>query len=153
MLILCCGNPERGDDAAGILVANRLKELSIATQLCTGEPSALLQQWHGAHDVLLIDAVVTGSPAGTIHVWNASETRLPHQPSHSTHGFGVALAIELARKLGSLPQRLTVFGIEAGNFDLGAKPSPAVQEAVKVLTDRIAAECGCQSQNPLSVRE
>jgi len=142
MLILCCGNPERGDDAAGILVAERLKELSIDAQVCTGEPSALLQLWDGAHDVLLIDAVVTGSPPGTIHVWNASETRLPAQSSESTHGFGVALAIELARKLGSLPERLTVCGIEAGNFDLGAKPSPAVQKAAKDLTDKIAAECG-----------
>jgi hydrogenase maturation protease len=142
MLILCCGNPERGDDAAGILVGERLKELSIEAQVCTGEPSALLEHWEGAHDVLLIDAVVTGSTVGTIHVWNASETRLPPQSSESTHGFGVALAIELARKLGSLPERLRVCGIEAGCFDLGAKPSPAVRRAVKDLTDKIAAECG-----------
>ncbi len=151
MLILCCGNPDRGDDAAGILVAERLKELSIDTQVCTGEPSVLLQQWDGAHDVLLIDAVVTGSPAGTIHVWNASRTRLPPQPSESTHGFGVALAIELARKLGSLPERLRVCGIEAGNFDLGAKPSAAIQKAVEDLADRIAAECSHQSQDSLPV--
>jgi len=143
MLILCCGNPERGDDAAGILVAEGLKELSIDTQVCTGEPATLLQQWDRAHDVLLIDAVVTGSPPGTIHVWNASETRLPPRPSQSTHGFGVALAIELARKLGSLPERLRVCGIEARNFGLGVKPSPAVQRAANDLTNKIATECGC----------
>lgn len=153
MLILCCGNPERGDDTAGILVAERLKELSIDAQVCTGEPSALLQLWNGAHDVLLIDAVVTGAPAGTIHVWNASETRLPPQPSESTHGFSVALAIELARELGTLPERLRVYGMEAESFDIGAKPSPAVQKAVEDLTDKIAAECGYQSQSSLPVRD
>lgn len=91
--------------------------------------------------VCLIDAVVTGSPAGTIHVWNASETELPPQPSESTHGFGISLAIELARKLGSLPERLRVYGIEAENFDLGATPSPGVQRAVKDLSEKISAEC------------
>jgi hydrogenase maturation protease len=148
MLILCCGNPDRGDDAAGFLVAERLKERNIHAQLCTGEPSALLRHWEGAHDVLLIDAVVTDCPTGTIHLWNASETRLPRQHSRSTHGFGVADAIELARKLGCLPGRLRVYGIEADNFDIGVKPSPAVQRAAGDLAEKIASQCA--SQNSVS---
>jgi len=37
MRILCCGNRYRGDDAAGLLVADRLQELGLAAQTLGGE--------------------------------------------------------------------------------------------------------------------
>jgi hydrogenase maturation protease len=141
MLILCCGNPLRGDDAAGVLVAENLRSRCIEAQVCTGDALPLMQLWSLHPDVLLIDAAVTGSPEGTIHFWDALQTQTPPQPSPSTHGFGVAVAVELARAMGKLPARLRVYGIEAKQFEAGTDPSPAVREAAKILASRIADEC------------
>ncbi|HTY85551.1 MAG TPA: hydrogenase maturation protease [Silvibacterium sp.] len=145
MLILCCGNPDRGDDGAGAIVAQRLKRRAITAEICTGEASHLLEKWQGISDVIVVDAVITGGRPGTIHEWNASETNLPPQQSVSTHGLGVAAAVEIARTLGKLPRRLRVYGIEAEQFEPLTGISPIVRQAAEELAVRIAAECRAAS--------
>jgi len=139
MLILGCGNRNRGDDAAGILAAERLRALGIAAEVCAGEPSALIDAWSGADDVIVIDAVLTGAPAGTIHVWDAAHPPTFATSAASTHGLGLAQAIELARVMNSLPSRLRIYGIEGKNFEMGTAVSPEVEHAVEEVVRRIAA--------------
>src|ERR1039458_5833058 len=64
MLIIGCGNRERSDDGAGILVAERLRELGIEADTRIGDAADLIEAWKGADDVILVDAVVTGAPGG-----------------------------------------------------------------------------------------
>ena len=145
MLILCCGNPDRGDDIAGVLVAKHLTELGIEPEICAGEAAELLQKWEGSPDVVVVDAAITGALPGTIHLWDVSERSLPPQRSASTHGLGVAAAVKLARTLGTLPTRLRVFGIEVEHFELGTEASQAVRQASKELASKIAVEVtACQ---------
>ena len=68
MLIVGCGNRQRGDDAAGILAAEKLSALGTTSRVCSGEPAELIEAWEGSDDVIVIDAVVTGAPVGTVHV-------------------------------------------------------------------------------------
>jgi len=85
--------------------------------------------------VILIDAVVTGKPAGTVTVWDASDAAVAVDRYRcSTHAFGVAEAVQLARVLERLPRRLLIYGIEGRRFDLGSAPSVDVVEA----SDRVA---------------
>ena len=58
----------------------------------------------------------------------------------STHAFGVADAVELARALDRLPERLDVYAIEGASFAAGAPLSPAVAAAIDELADLLAAE-------------
>jgi hydrogenase maturation protease len=140
MLILACGNRQRGDDAAGILAAERLRALGIRAEVCAGEPSELIAAWAGADDVIVIDAVVSGAPAGTVHEWNGQSPPSFATSAGSTHGLGVAHAIELARALDRLPSRLRVYGIEGKNFELGGAISPEVERGVEEAVQRIARE-------------
>jgi len=140
MLILGCGNRQRGDDGAGILVAERLRALGIAAGVCAGEPSELLDAWTGADDVIVIDAVVTGAPAGAVHVWDGQRPPAFATSTGSTHGLGLAQAIELARALDRLPARLHLYGIEGKNFEIGSAVSPEVERAVEEVVKRIAAD-------------
>jgi len=140
MLIVGCGNRQRGDDGAGILAAERLRALGIAAETCSGESSELLEAWSGHDDVIVIDAVVTGAAAGAVHVWDAQRAPTFATSTASTHGFGVAQAIELARALNRLPARLRVYGIEGTNFEIGGSVSPEVEKAVREVVRRIAAE-------------
>ena len=55
---------------------------------------------------------------------------------YSTHAFGAAEAIELARVLGRLPRRLIVVGIEGARFDAGVGLSPEVAAAVEDVARR-----------------
>ncbi|MGA3328096.1 MAG: hydrogenase maturation protease [Terriglobia bacterium] len=142
MRIICCGNRERGDDSAGVLVAERLRELGIGAATCTGEPSEIIEVWSGAADVVVVDAIMTGAPAGTVRLLDARQSIIAgaRPASTSTHGFSLADAIGLARTLGRLPQRLRVYGIEGRQFELGTGVSPAVRRAVEKVARLIAAE-------------
>jgi len=137
-LIIGCGNLHRGDDAAGMLVAHRLQELGVPARECQGEAMRLMEAWRGCSAVVIIDAVVTGAEAGHIMTWDAHQAPLASGPFRcSSHGFGIAEAIELARTLGRLPPRLTIYGIEGTSFERGAPPSPAVKRAVEAVSQRI----------------
>ncbi|MDR7418641.1 MAG: hydrogenase maturation protease [Armatimonadota bacterium] len=143
VLVIGVGNPNRGDDAAG-LVAARLARARLAGTAgvsvleCDGDPARLIDRWAGAHAVIVVDAVRSGAERGRLHCLNAAARVLPTniRPA-SSHAFGVAEAIELARALGCLPPRLVVYGIEAGSCALGSAPSPEVAAAAATAARRI----------------
>jgi hydrogenase maturation protease len=140
--IIGCGNTDRGDDAAGVLVARRLRELGADALEHSGEGLSLIESWQGWGSVILIDAVATGAPAGAITVWDGNRTPLTGDcRKGNTHNFGVAEAVELARVLGQLPQRLLIYGIEGQRFDLGCAPSSEVTRAVERLAQQLAEVC------------
>ena len=65
-LVIGCGNRDRGDDAAGILVVRRLREHGIDAREHSSDGLALIDTWSAAEYVILIDTVMTGAPPGTI---------------------------------------------------------------------------------------
>jgi hydrogenase maturation protease len=146
MLVIGCGNRDRGDDGAGLMVAERLRELGVNVEVCTGESLALIEAWSRADDVILVDAVVTGARPGTVWLWDAQTAQVRGSLTTSTHGFGVAEAIKLARILDRLPKRLRVFGIEGLRFDVGGEVSPEVMRTVVELAQQIAGESSGRSR-------
>ncbi len=140
MRIIGCGSAERGDDEAGLLVARRLRALGVPALELPGEAWALLQAWSGSDDVIVVDAVATGAAAGTVSAWEGRPSGLVRGAGVSSHGLGLAVALDLARVLGRLPRRLRIYGIEGERFERGGKASPAVRQAVEEVARRIAAE-------------
>ena len=135
-VVIGIGNALRGDDAAGVVVAERLGGMA-----CDEEPSRLIEAWEGADSVVLIDTVVSGGQPGTLHRFDASEAPIPARALRSsTHAIGLAETIELARALGRLPARIVVYGIEGASFEAGAPLSPEVEEAVTRLVTTIEEE-------------
>ena len=149
MLILGCGNPDRGDDAAGPLAARRLRAMGIAAREHSGDALALLDDWQGADDVVVVDAVLTGKRAGAVSVWDALAALPAPSRLGSSHAFGLAEAVALGRTLGGLPPRITLYGIEAGRFELGAPPSRAVLRGVERTARRIYEYCVDQRRPPV----
>jgi hydrogenase maturation protease len=138
--IIGCGNLQRMDDGAGVLVAQRLRELGILAEVQSGGAFELLAGWDDNERLILIDAVRTGAPAGTIHVWEGSPPQLPHATHFSSHGFGLAEAFRLGQILNCLPERITVFGIEGDQFGMGEQVSRDVLTATERLAQQIAKE-------------
>jgi len=137
MRIICCGNKDRGDDGVGLLVAEKLQKLGIEVKTHPGELLGLIAAWDGADQVIVVDAVVTGAPSGTVHLFDARQ-KIELSRAASTHGFGLAEAIELARVMHRLPQRLQVYGIEAKQFELGTDISSHVKDAADNVAREIA---------------
>lgn len=97
-------------------------------------------------DVIVVDAVMTGAPVGTVQAWDGRQPLISYRTVASTHGLGIAEAIELARVLNRLPTRLQVYGIEGGGFECGAEVSPQVQRAVEEVVRRIVANVSAASR-------
>jgi len=136
----------RSDDAAGLAVARLIQGIDGAEVLeREGEPTSLIDAWEGARAVWLVDAVSSGAEPGTVHRHDASERELPAALFRtSTHHFGLAEAVELARALGRLPERTVVYGIEGASFRTGETLSPEVETAVVQVADAVreeVAEC------------
>jgi hydrogenase maturation protease len=150
--ILGCGNFDRGDDAAGLLVARRLRApgpetlgieipgveipgVEIIEQ--SGESFSLMDCW-GLEHVILVDATAPRGTPGRVRVWNAHADRLPEDVFPcSTHAFGVREGVELARAMKRLPQTLLIYGIEGKQFFSGARPSPEVESAVRSVAQQL----------------
>ena len=143
------GNRWRGDDAAGLVVAARVRARlprGIAVIEDRGEPLELIEACEGAQAAWLVDAVCSGAPPGTLHRFDAGERALPAGLFRvSTHRFGLADALELARALGRLPPRVVVYGIEGSRFAPGRPMSPAVAAAVERLAGVLSTEMAAAS--------
>ena len=139
MRIICCGNPDRGDDGVGALVAERLRDFAIEAEIRSGEPLDLIETWRGADNVVVVDAVETGASLGTVWLSDGPNACLPAERSASTHGLGVSAAIQLARVLGCLPERLQIYGIEGGRFEHGTEVSPELKLAAEHVVRQISA--------------
>lgn len=143
-LVIGVGNAYRGDDAAGIVVARRVRELAspkVRVLEEEGEPTDLMESWADTTRVVLVDAVVSGAPAGTVHRFEPALRPLPVQLfRYSTHAFSVAEVIELARALDRLPTGLVLYGIEGRSFGAGAGLSPEIEAIVEEVALRVLAE-------------
>lgn len=146
MLVIGVGNEFRGDDAVGICVARRLAALQLPDIRVieqTGEGADLIEAWQEADNIYLIDAVSSQGLIGSIYRFEAHEQPLPAQHfGVSSHAFGVAEAIEIARSLGQLPPKLIVYGIECSNFETGSSISPAVEQAAENVIRQLLQEIG-----------
>lgn len=145
VLILGVGNADRGDDGVGPAVVARLRGRlppGVEARVARADAADLMAAWDGRDGAIVVDATRSGADPGTVRRFAAEGQALPAATGGdpSSHALGVAQAIELARVLGRLPGRLTVFGVEALQFELGAGLSPAVARAVDAVADRVLLE-------------
>ena len=145
-IVVGIGHPDRGDDAVGLVVADRLRGLvpdGVTVLSADGEGGALLDRLSQTKHAVVVDAALSGAPAGTIRRFDAAAEALPPAKyGMSTHGFGLAEAIALGRVLGRLPERCIVFAIEAESFAIGESLSPAVARAAEAVVAQVLAEVG-----------
>ncbi len=151
ILVIGVGNEYRSDDAVGLVVARRLRQLPLGNVTvieASGEGTDLMESWKAADTVIIVDAASSGAKPGTIHRIDARAQRIPTGLlRYSTHAFSVGEAVELARAMNRLPPRMVVFGVEGERFDEGTVLSRVVQGSVDAVVDlvlrqlRTAAPC------------
>jgi len=128
-------------------VAARLRAAGATVLDCADEPTRLLDLWQGLDLVVVVDALSSGAPAGTLHRVDAADGPLPRDLRlASTHAMGVADALELGRALGRAPRRVVVVGVEGASFGMGEELTPAVAEALDGLVSSALEELGVEER-------
>ena len=152
-LVVGLGCIDRGDDAIGPVVAARVDAAVTASGLAGvrvivhEDPTALVEEMADSEVTVIVDAMRSGAPAGTVtlHEAGRDEPALSARTSTGpagTHGLGLAAAIELARALDRLPARVVVVGIEAVDFEHGHALSVPVKDAVPRAVEAILGVLG-----------
>lgn len=135
--VLCLGNELLGDDAFGIAVAARLRQLPLAdVEIVDASVTGfhLLDHILGTRHLLVIDTVLTGTAAaGTIY--RLEEKAFQSVPGPSPHYIGLFETLAVARRLGlSVPEDVTILAVEAADCTtLGGAMNPAVVAAMPVV--------------------
>ena len=152
-LVIGVGNADCGDDGVGLTVARRLMIRppdGVRVVEHTGEWMSLLDCLSSAESAYMVDACMAGGPPGTISRFDVAAAALPHVAfGCSTHGMGLAHAVELARALGRLPHRCVLYAIDGRRFEIGAPLSQEVAIAAERVADLIRGELQCAS--PISI--
>jgi hydrogenase maturation protease len=146
--VIGCGNPEAGDDAAGIVAVERargaLEIIPGVEILLLASPLDVMHHLDGVDALVVADAIRTPvghTASGTVVRAAAGPDGLPAEirSSLSSHGFGVAEAFGLAGAIGPVP-RVVVIGVEARVTAAGRPMSGAVRAALPELADSIVRE-------------
>lgn len=142
--VLAIGNALRGDDGAGIAVADRLAgrlPADIALITSRGDAAELMAIWEDRPAVALVDAVA-GSTPGEVLCWRgaAEAARAGQWAGTSTHDFGLAQALALGELMGRLPRALVLIGVVGRDFTVGGDLSAPVRAVLEPAAERVIEE-------------
>lgn len=145
--VIGIGQGFRGDDAAG-LDAVRLWQSTHAdtadrpdvTVACLeGSGLDLLEILQDVDAAVLVDAVSSGAPAGSVRIIREAELTGRTNDGPAGHGWGIPEVLRLATAL--LPdmdsREVRLLGIEAGTLGEGRALSSAVEAALPALSEAI----------------
>jgi hydrogenase maturation protease len=144
VLVVGFGNPDRGDDGVGVLVAQNLRArlpAGVTISARFDDALSLIDDWVDFNALVCVDAAAPMGTPGHIHRIDLTTRDLPHDLTPtSSHAFGLAEVIALARTLELAPRNIVVYAIEGRCFDNGAPLTPDVAIAAAETAERIIAE-------------
>lgn len=147
LLVIGLGQSLRGDDAVGLEAVRRWQaeypETARNTDLVVESAPlpglSLLSFLECAEAAILVDAMQSGAPAGTVRLLDREDLASFDAGSGSAHGWGVAETLAMAEALykEKLPQRLNLLAVEAGTMELGQPMSAPVEAALPAIVKRL----------------
>lgn len=140
-LVVCIGNPMVSDDSVGPAIYEELKKKplppGVRLELVAVGGLRLLDLVDGEDLLVVVDAVCTGAPAGTVLVRDWGEIAGAVGLPVTSHDVGLREAVEVGRLLQpeSMPGRIVLVGIEGECFDrcdlpMTTRVSAAIGEAL-----------------------
>ena len=146
VVVLCVGNPERGDDGYGPAVAARLvgRVRSRVFDCGTTPENDLPAAAECAPRVaLFVDAVHVGEPPGTMALFSPDDLR---SDDFSTHAGSLGIAAEFLREacgarvllLAAQPAQCELHG------ELGPQMRAAVEDTAELLSDLLGGQASSE---------
>ena len=140
------GNRYRGDDGVGLVVIDSLASRLPASMLKTsdGEITALIECFESNEQVVIIDAIDdTGqraSPGCIVRIDALEQSLQDTSLRSSSHAVGVGEAVEMARVLNKLPDKLSVIGVVGMDFSNKEGLTESVQLAAESVAMQLEQE-------------
>lgn len=151
--IIGVGSPFAGDAIANHIIESLLRKVKknhhshIAYYDRPG--LYLLEKIKLLNEVHIIDAIsYGGKQLGQHYKIDSLDVLYDPKTNLSSHSFGLAETLKLAKILDLLPTQLTVWGIEIENYYLLNQMPPAVlYKGANQLADILYAKLKCKSEN------
>ena len=144
VVVIGVGNPDRGDDGAGIEVVRRARKRvpkGVTVIESPGDAAALMDAWAGHKSAIVVDAAAPrGAPGRVLRLEAHGEPLKSGFFAATTHDLGVEHAVEFSRALGRLPGRVVIYGVEGRSFGHAEPMSKEVEEALDGVVDAVIAE-------------
>lgn len=145
-IVVGIGQDAAGDDGVGLAVARVLADRGVPVRQ-SADASVLIPLLGAGRRVVIVDAVVGGGVAGTVLRLDPAELAAGPAPL-SSHGLGVAEALELARTLHgeAAARRVAIIGIAidrpapAAALGLSAAVAAAVEPAARLAGELATQE-------------
>jgi hydrogenase maturation protease len=143
--VLGIGNLIMTDDGVGVRVVQHLSEgyvfPSEVTILDGGTLGLdLLTHLEGVERLLIIDAMKTGGPPGTIVRMTGEEIPMVFETKLSPHQMGLKDLLAVSVLRGITPPEMVLLGIQPGNIELGVDLTPPVEAQLDTLMDMALRE-------------
>jgi hydrogenase maturation protease len=141
-LVIGLGNPLMGDDGTGVAALERLRaewELPAEVDLVDGGTWGmnLLPLVESAERLVLIDAINTGVPPGTLTVLRREQLPRYFSLKLSPHQIDLREVLALAELRGALPEDLVALGIQPARVEMEVALSRPVAAALGKLVDLV----------------
>ncbi len=139
VLVLGLGSPLLGDDGAGLALLEELTaEPDPGVEYVDGgtQGLALLGRIAGRRALLIVDAVKTGAPPGTVHVLRDRDAMKHSGWSRTAHETNAGELLAAATLLGLAPDDVSIVGVEPERLEIGMGLSGAVQHALPEAVER-----------------
>jgi len=136
--VFCVGNPQRGDDGVGHIVADLLtgEENIVLDKVRT--PAEILDKLTGEEEcVIVVDAMEKATTPGKVHRLTSIENLSTKTPWRSTHSLTLPEVLKIAESLSLIPKNLLVYGVEGASFEYMAPVSEDVMRACYVVAEEI----------------
>lgn len=145
VLVLGLGNILLGDEGVGVRVVEALRlgwDLPAGVELVDGGTCGmdLLDVLARRPQVIIVDAVRTGQPPGTIVRLSGAEVPRFFRNRISPHQLGLSDVLAALELMGEAPGELRLFGVEPADLDTGLDLSPVVAPLVQPVAGMVADE-------------
>ena len=145
VLVLGIGNLIMTDDGVGVRVVHLLQERyrfpDNVTVMDGGTLGLdLLHYLEGVKRLLVVDAVETGGPPGTLVRLTGDEINIAFRTKLSPHQMGLQDLLLVAELQGFAPEEMVLLGVQPGEIGMGIDLTPAVEAQVEPLVAIVLRE-------------
>jgi hydrogenase maturation protease len=154
ILVLGVGNILMGDDGIGVRVIEHLDERYRFTEEVTLLDGgtlglSLLPNVQEAQRLIIVDAMETGAPAGTIIRLAGEEIPPALETKLSPHQLGLRELLTVATLLDSSPEEVILLGVQPQSVQIALELSPPVKAQLEPLAERVLQELSGYGVTPI----
>lgn len=146
ILVLGIGNLLLKDEGIGVRVVERMRDMSLPAdvEIMDGGTMGidLIYAIEGRKKVIVIDAVATDSPPGTLYRFTDKDLEYNSAVLQSAHEINFPSALRSLQFLGNRPGEIIFIGIKPADMSEGLDLTPAIEEKIPRIIELVMKELG-----------